>query len=77
MNAYDGRLRALELGFGYFFQDFWRVPDERLASDAETRAGLVALRHSHDAGQEEGLRALPEVVAGPRSGTEYQKQVFL
>ncbi len=73
----DGRLRALELGFGNFFQNLRDVPDEQLASDAETRAGLIALRHSHNAGQEERLRALPEVVAGPRSGTEYEKQVFL
>ncbi len=73
----DDRLRALELGFGYFFRPLRGVPDEQLASDAETRAGLIALRHSHDVGQEERLRALPEVLAGPRPESEYEKQVVL
>ncbi len=73
----DRRLRELEPGFGYYFRDLREMPVEQLASDAETRAGLIALRHSHDKGQEERLRALPEVLAGPRSGSEYEKQVIL
>ncbi len=71
-----GGLRDLEPEFGYYLRDLRTIPAEQLASDAATRAGLVALRHSHGS-QEARLSALPEVVAGPRSGSEYERQVFV
>ena len=53
------------------------IPVERLASDPGARAGLVALRHSHAGGEEDKLRLLPEVVAGPPDNSEFEKQVLL
>ncbi len=73
----DERSRKLEPALGYYLRDLRRIPAEQLASDRAARAGLIALRHSHARSQDERLRELPEVVAGPRSGSEYEKQVFM
>ncbi|MDE0103078.1 MAG: Rpn family recombination-promoting nuclease/putative transposase [Bryobacterales bacterium] len=73
----DERLRALEPSFGYYLRDLRKIPVERLASDPGARAGLLALRQAHTGGEEEKLRLLPEVVAGPPDNSEFEKQVLL
>ncbi|MDE0102451.1 MAG: Rpn family recombination-promoting nuclease/putative transposase [Bryobacterales bacterium] len=73
----DERLRALEPSFGYYLRDLREIPVDRLASDPGARAGLVALRHSHAGGEEEKLRLLPEVVAGPPDHSDFEKQLLL
>ena len=73
----DERLRALEPSFGYYLRELRVIPVERLASDPGARAGLVALRHSHGGGEEEKMRLLPEVVAGPPDNSDFEKQVLL
>ena len=73
----DERVRALESSFGYYLRDLGRTPIEQLAEDAETRAGLVALRYSHAAGQAERLAELEGVLAGLPDGSEYERHVVV
>ena len=73
----DERVRALESSFGYYLLDLGRTPIEDLAVDAETRAGLVALRYSHAAGQADRLAALEGVLAGLPDGSEYERKVVV
>ena len=42
-----------------------------------TRAGLVALRYSHAAGQVEKLAELEGVLAGLPDGSEYEQQMVV
>ena len=73
----DERVRALESSFGYYLRDLGSIPVRELAGDAETRAGLMALRYSHAGADAEKLAALEGVLAGLPDGSGYERQVVV
>ena len=74
--TWDERLRSLEVSFGYYLRDLGHIPIEGLAPDPAARAGLVALRYSHQGGEAEKMRVPPQVLAALPKRSDFEKQVL-
>jgi predicted transposase YdaD len=70
----DEGLRHLPGDMGYILCDLGPIPDAELSSDAEVRAGLLALKHVFRMGDAESL--LASVLPGLRAGTTFEEQLI-
>ena len=79
LGSKDPFLRALEPNFGYFLRNLNELPEEGLADDPGTWAGLMLLRYSHRGPEamEEKLALLPRILVALQDGSFYQRQVVV